>query len=407
MSVEVFIKCNVNLDTKNISNIDIIEGPKKLLNKDYIMNSYNSIIEYINNNPQDDKTIEYQNRIYELEEEINDIKNKYDNFHTNIHGLFDKSATSIIEKSSVLHSKQINEQNRCLQKVLSSIKDLNHTYEMSSKNKSTKKVGDEGEQYIIQKIQSMYPDWCVQDTHGKAESGDFHSFIESSVTSKTPWILNEVKTHKSTIRTAEVRKFYRDIDNHKPPMAIMFSLYSNIVGKPHGHYEFRNNTTHIFFISHVMNNPECIQFTHSILLKMYNSSLPTEEVCEPKSQNVEIDDIKEKLKTVEKSSKEKHKKLCAAIEYMLQRDQRSIKKYNKEISLHLNEIKQKKNEIQEIEANIQKYSAYQFEVESFENHTETKDKYPFYCSRCEVGFKNKNRIRAHLNTKKHRDALLF
>jgi len=267
----------------------------------------------------------------------------------------------------------------------------------------------------MQSIQKLYPNWSVQDTHGQAEAGDFHTIIsgESEFDIDRVWILNEVKTHKSSIRTAEVKKFYRDIDKHKPPMAIMYSLYSNIVAKPHGHYEKRENT-HVYFLSYVMNNPQCLEFVHKTMLRQWKESIEnntcmTHKHIEQRSEHGDEMDTMKTMKENEAKLKKQNQKqqveMNNCIEYMLQRDQMLLTQYKKEIQQHTSRIKKMKNLITELEQHIKEYTNKQFEFGHYMNKTDKTNTntidHPYHCKRCNLFFKTKKTLLRHIQSNKH------
>jgi len=293
--------------------------------------------------------------------------------------------TENITKDSEQHMNIIKQSIHNLEKEYAKITNL---------KKSTKEVGAEGEEFIIQYIQKCFPNWNVVDTHGESECGDFHTHILNSSGLEEGWILNEVKTHKGSIRTAEIKKFYRDIKKHKPPMAIFFSLYSNIVGKKNGEYEKLDNT-HIYFISHVMNNPSSIEIVHRSIITMYTqySKFDNNEQIE-KDEKTELQQINDKLVN---QKKEYHE----CIQYMLNKDNIFISQCRKEIQMFKSFIKIKQNNIKETEDNIQRYMKKNFQNSYKNNDIHTAKEFPFYCKKCSYLCKSQKQIVYHLGTKKH------
>jgi len=414
--MNVTIHFVVNPDTGLIESVQD-HSANYILNAEQVKDAYNTLLQFSKTHKSLAKeNIGYQKRINILKETLVDMQDKIDQTNTMISHCVQESihtySESIVDQYSREHSEK-------LKLVLEQMRDLERQYtvsSMSGKSKSTKEVGAEGEEYIIQKVQQLYPNWSIQDTHGKAEAGDFHSFLsteeqpfglDESESDSESWILNEVKTHKSSVRTAEVKKFYRDIDKHKPPMAIMYSLYSNIVGKPHGHYEKRNNT-HIYFISYVMSNPQCLEFVHKTIVRQWKETV---HVPTKKSEDT-VDNTNDKTNTEETHqkrinelmtiNKSKHVELSRCIEYMLSRDQILVAQYKKEINQLTLQMKQKKNMIMDTERQIREYTKRQFELDHYKNkNPDTNEKEPYCCCRCDILFNTEKQLLRHLKSNKH------
>ena len=277
-------------------------------------------------------------------------------------------------------------------------------------SKSTKKVGMEGEDFVMRYVQHTYPKYQVSDTHGEPESGDFHTFIMPEEDDNV-WILNEVKNHKDTVRTAEVNKFYRDVDKHKPPMAIMYSTYSNIVGKDNGKYEFRNDTTHIIFLSDLKSNPALISIGHNLLLDKYkyHSSSLFEDTREKEDCESKDTEMEEKLRKQEQETKRwkevSHKyktDIHVCTDALVSSDRVSILKYEKEIKKMKSWIRERENSIRDLKMRIKSFTNKQYEQGSYNNtDPTTKDANPYVCMRCHFKCKSTKQLFQHLKSKKH------
>lgn len=393
----VTLHCIINTDSGKIESITQTELSKKMLPGEQVQHSYNEMIDFSETQTllKEKDISRYQKKINILQNTVVEMQQRVDEtdslISTCVHESMNNYSQNIVQKYS-------NEHNASLKTILSRMFDLERQYSTSLTSKSTKQVGAEGEQFIIQTIQQLYPQWCIEDTHGAAEAGDFHSFVDRD---SGVWILNEVKTHKSSIRTAEVKKFYRDIDKHTPPMAIMYSLHSNIVDKPHGHYEKRNNT-HIYFISYVQNNPQSIDFLHRILLRQWKESKGVAPVLPTHNKEEEEKETETRLKVLIATNREKHIEVNNCIEFMLNRDKVLISQCNREISQHKTCIKQKSNIVRDTEKHMKEYTKRQFELEVFKNEDESsQDKYPYFCNRCQKHFLTKSKLLKHISSQSH------
>lgn len=390
----VALQCVVDSDSGHIESIHQEEHTKTILCGEQVRSSYNKMVSFADVQAvlREEDISKYQKRINTLQQTVIEMQQRVDETNSIISSCVNESVNNC---SKIVTERYTNEHARSLTKILESMKEVEREVSLSMKTKSTKQVGAEGEQFVIQSIQQLYPQWCIEDTHGSAEAGDFHSFIDREEGS---WILNEVKTHKSSVRTAEVNKFYRDIDKHRPPMAIMYSLYSNIVGKPHGHYENRNNT-HIYFVSYVRNNPQCVTFVHRVLLRQWKETKGTSQISSKKEST---DELQQKVAIVEQQNRKKHMEVNTCIEYMIQRDQLLIQQCKKEISQHTSSIKHKKNVIKETEQHMKEYTARQFELGMYINtDEESRKKYAYQCKRCSLFFTTKAKLWKHIGSQKH------
>lgn len=245
-----------------------------------------------------------------------------------------------------------------------------------SKTASTKNVGDKGENQIMNYISEHYPNWTIEDTHGAAYQGDFHTHIDDNT-----WILNEVKSHKGSIRTEQIRKFYRDIDKNNPNAAIMFSLYSNIVGKTNGHYELRNKT-HVFFISQCDMGMNSIQVVHSILLVLLSTQM--EEVSSISTQNSLVHQQKERERQL--FSEQCIHKMRAQTQHL--------------IGIYTKNIQRDKQKIEELKKELVSLTA--FEQTQYQNEDgSSSTKYPWKCNLCDLLIKTHSQLFKHITSPAH------
>ena len=253
-----------------------------------------------------------------------------------------------------------------------------------SKTASTKTVGNKGEQCIMSYIADHYPNWILHDTHGEARKGDFHTFFDN--TNSSFWILNEVKTHKGSIRTEQIRKFYRDIDENNPNFAILYSLYSNIVGKTHGEYELRGKT-HIIFLANVASNMNCIQFAHSICTStlIHNKIDVNESKDELEKELIELK-RQQQLREFQNTAEQNVHNMRAHTKHM--------------ISCYEKNIQHSKKKIEELKKNLHVWS--EFQQENYINDDKTTmDKFPWKCSLCNHLSKSHIQLYKHISTINH------
>jgi hypothetical protein len=324
------------------------------------------------------QVLEEQNR--SLETKMECVKSTFEN----------ECRTIALEQSRQVQHSTANLQ----QHLQSSIEDMKmKMVQFHSQTASTKSVGNKGEECVMQYITSHYPHWSVRDTHGEAHAGDFHTYLNEDT-----WILNEVKCHKGSIRTEQVRKFYRDIDAHEPTAAILFSLHSNIVGKRHGHYELRGKT-HVFFLAHCFTNMNCIQFVHSMCEMLFRH---TQERCSsPSSNSVEEQDTIEQLQQSHNEYKREQDRVCRVLQQSAEQSVHALRSHTKYmIGVYEKNIQHDKKQITELKKRLQEWDS--FEQNHYINTDETtSSKFPWKCTACDVLMKTHGQLYKHITSVSH------
>ena len=293
-------------------------------------------------------------------------------------------------------SRQVQNSTANLQHHLqSSIEDMKmKMVQFHSQTASTKSVGNKGEECVMQYITSYYPHWSVRDTHGEAHAGDFHTYLDDDT-----WILNEVKSHKGSIRTEQVRKFYRDIDAHEPTAAILFSLHSNIVGKRHGHYELRGKT-HVFFLAHCFTNMNCIQFVHS-MCEMLIRHTQAITVTKPSSDDEDKQDSLEELRQSHTEYKREQDRVCRVLQQSAEQSVHALRSHTKYmIGVYEKNILHDKKQITELKKRLKEWES--FEQNQYVNMDEqTNSKFPWKCCACDLLIKTHGQLYKHITSASH------
>lgn len=316
-----------------------------------------------------------------LETKMSCVKSAFENECRNI----------ALEQSRQVQSSTANLQHH----LQNSIEDMKmKMVQFHSQTASTKCVGNKGEECVMQYITSHYPHWSVRDTHGEAHAGDFHTYMDDDT-----WILNEVKSHKGSIRTEQVRKFYRDIDAHEPTAAILFSLHSNIVGKKHGHYELRGKT-HVFFLAHCFTNMNCIQFVHSMceMLIRHTQSI---DVAKPSSEDERKQDTIEDLKQSHAEYKQEQERVCRILQQSAEQSVHALRAHTKYmIGVYEKNILHDKKQIMELKKRLKEWES--FEQNQYVNTDEqTNSKFPWKCCACNLLIKSHGQLYKHITSASH------
>lgn len=336
----------------------------------------------------------HENEVTQLVDEKRILQEEKERLETKlecIKSTFEQECTAIArEQSRQVQNSTTNLQNH----LQNSIEDMKmKMVKFHSQTASTKTVGNKGEDCIMQYITDHYPMWNVKDTHGEAHAGDFHTYLDEN-----RWILNEVKSHKGSIRTEQVRKFYRDIDTHEPTAAIMFSLYSNIVGKPHGHYEMRGRT-HVFFLSHCFSNMNCIQFVHSMCdMLMQRIENECEQDCiDDKSEESAL----EKLQNTHQAYREKQERMNRTLQRNAEQSVHVMRAQTQYlIGIYEKNIQHDKKKIVELKKRLQEWST--FEQNQYINEDATTNtNHSWKCSSCDICFKTHGQLYKHIVSSAH------
>ena len=126
------------------------------------------------------------------------------------------------------------------------------SYALCSNNSSLK--GQQGEEYVLGRLNMTFPKADIEDTHMQPGRGDF-ILREEGVT-----MMIETKNYTRNVQKSEIDKFYRDIDNPANSdiqCAALVSLTSGISAKDDFQFEIRNNIP-VLFIHRLQNNFENI-----------------------------------------------------------------------------------------------------------------------------------------------------
>ena len=161
--------------------------------------------------------------------------------------------------------------------------------------------GKVSEATMAELISSLFPEFEVIEQGGKSRRTDLQV-----VTDEGTRILVEVKNYKNNVGSAEVAKFYRDLDANRGSfdIGIFVSLSSGIVRKPKLSWEYYGEIP-ICFSPNTGLNPVSIQSLFIFvqeLHKMITKKKPEKEVIELKkiqgiwdSLDIIVEDIKEKM----------------------------------------------------------------------------------------------------------------
>ena len=137
--------------------------------------------------------------------------------------------------------------------------------------------GADGEEYVLGKLNMMFPTADIEDTHAMPHRGDF-ILRDSGMT-----LMIETKNYSRNVQKAEIDKFYRDIDNPSNSdvqAALFVSLSTGICNRADFEFEIRNKVP-IVFIHNLCDNFESVLLAvklFRLILEQDSIDLSTKEI---------------------------------------------------------------------------------------------------------------------------------
>jgi hypothetical protein len=134
--------------------------------------------------------------------------------------------------------------------------------EITERDSTVMAKGSIGENYVFNHLMDKYigDDYLVDKCSSKKEVGDI------LFKHKDYSICIESKNYASTVRTAQIIKFIRDVNNSRYDAGIIYNMNSTFVGKPLYHIEYTSENKPIIFISKLKENPIYIDISIKIIL---------------------------------------------------------------------------------------------------------------------------------------------
>ena len=276
-----------------------------------------------------DIEMKHANEIRKLRESIfNDAKHKYETRYVdviesledeliNVKNKFEKLTTSRMENQSKYYEEKINRE----REYQTNMEGMRREYELKLdeyrkkveivnefKENSAKK-GQEGESWLYNELIRQFPKAKIVDCHKKDHRGDFT--LEDDVKG-----MIESKNYKKNVPKKEIVKFKKDIESNEDfKYGILLSLKSGVTNREDFKLEFCTGKP-IIFLHFIKDNPGKIKLAHKI--------------CKLILENMECFDTKnEEMKTL---IKEKTKTMTARQNQMIS----TVKNFTAEIEKQLN-----------------------------------------------------------------------
>lgn len=134
--------------------------------------------------------------------------------------------------------------------------------EVHSEQSSNIAKGIIGENYVFNHLLDTYigDDYLVDKCSSKKEVGDI------LFKHKDHSICIESKNYVGSVRTAQITKFTRDVNNSRYDAGIIYNMNSTFVGKSLFHIDYTSENKPIIFISKLKENPIYIDISIKIIL---------------------------------------------------------------------------------------------------------------------------------------------
>jgi len=133
--------------------------------------------------------------------------------------------------------------------------DIRNAYELRlSRQQNSSLKGKDGEFIVYEKLNMLFPNADIEDTHSKPHRGDFIVCQEDMV------MMIETKNYSRNVQKSEIDKFYNDIDNPSNSdiqCGVFISLNTGICNKEDFQFEIRNNIP-IMFIHNLLQHFDSI-----------------------------------------------------------------------------------------------------------------------------------------------------
>ena len=186
------------------------------------------------------------------------LSNLTTEFH-NVHVLLDNKWTDRLQEKQDFYEnklqnmqKRIDETSVDYEKKIDIEKQKWESVLIRTQNSTIK--GQDGEGYVFNQLNLLFPKAEIEDTHKIPSRGDF-IMREQEFT-----MMIENKNYTKNVQKSEVDKFYRDIDNpanKDVQCAVLISLHSGICCKSDYEFEVRNGKP-VLFLHRVQNDMQSL-----------------------------------------------------------------------------------------------------------------------------------------------------
>ncbi len=223
--------------------------------------------ETLRNSIKDNISLQYQDSIQELKNELDKKDNKISLLSDKLNNQFKEVYATFEEK--------LNNKEKLWEDRLN--KEKAEKNSLISRASNSTNIGQDGESVTLQELNCRFPKAEIEDTHKQKGRGDF-IFKENDFN-----MLIETKNYKNNVTKPEIDKFYRDIDiNHDIHCGILISLKSGICSRDDFHLEVRENKP-ILFLHNVAKNFDNI----NLAVKFFKLILKTDSIDLSNKEKIE------------------------------------------------------------------------------------------------------------------------
>jgi hypothetical protein len=180
----------------------------------------------------------------ELTTQLTEYQMKYNEVHTQL----DEKYNQRLREKEIMYEKRIDKQTEQMETIRKQYDERMQEHVIRTQ-KSTYK-GQDGEEYIQNQLNMLFPKAEIEDTHSIPGRGDFIMRDDDLI------IMIENKNYSKNVQKSEIDKFYRDMDseaNKDIQCGILVSLNSGICCKEDFELEIRNNKP-ILFLHRLQDN---------------------------------------------------------------------------------------------------------------------------------------------------------
>ena len=212
------------------------------------------------------------------------------------------SNNELMTKLHTLHDElEVKYNNRCeevrmnneirLSNLTKQMQEMRDDYEhkLARRHNSTLK-GKDGEEYVLGRLNMLFPSADIEDTHSVPHRGDF-ILRENDIT-----MMIETKNYSRNVQKAEIDKFYRDIENPANSdiqCAIFVSLYTGICSRDDFDFEMHNGIPVLFI------HKLCENFDSIILAMKFFKVIVGQSTIDFSSKEI-VDNLKRNAATIKR-----------------------------------------------------------------------------------------------------------
>jgi hypothetical protein len=202
----------------------------------------------------------YEKQITSLQNTNVELLSKMNTLHTEVEKRYAERMVEMDKTHQEIITKHYEKQ-----------QDIRNDYEMRlSRQQNSSLKGKDGECMVYEKLNMLFPNADIEDTHSKPHRGDFIVCHNELV------MMIETKNYSRNVQKSEIDKFYNDIDNPSNSdiqCGLFVSLNTGICNKDDFQFEIRNNIP-VMFIHNLLQHFDSI----AIAAKFFRMVLENKQI---------------------------------------------------------------------------------------------------------------------------------